>query len=172
MFRQYLSIATTMAVALTGCASTRLINPEKPSDLAMMSFKQDQKVRVTTSDGQWFLVSNLQVKPDSTRWFDGRQFVSVATSDINEVTRIRRGKGALQGLGLGLLSGAAVGGFIGIASYEPCDNCLIDFGPGFSLMAGSALGVVAGAPFGILVGASVGSKSKYQFQEPQIPEKP
>ncbi|MGH7456723.1 MAG: hypothetical protein ACRENG_35570 [bacterium] len=163
MFRHYFFMI--LIVALYGCTSSRLINPRNSADLAKISIKPDQKVRVTMSNGHWFIGSNLQVTPDSTRFFVGRQFLSVANSEVKEITHVRRGKGALQGLGLGLLTGTAVGGIIGIAAYKPCDNCFIDFGPGFSLMAGSALGILLGGPFGALIGADIGSKSKYQFQE-------
>jgi hypothetical protein len=166
MFRQCLFI--TIAIALTGCASTHVINPNRASELSVIAIKQDQKVQVTMSNGQWFIVLNLQVKSDSTRWFDGRQFVSVATSDIKEIIHIRRGKGALQGLGFGLVAGIAVGAFI-VASYDPCTEQEVLEGLCDVTTAGVepayfSLALLGGGLGGTLIGASGGSKSKYQFQ--------
>jgi hypothetical protein len=180
----FIVIATAMA--LTGCASTRVINPNRPSELSAISIKPDQKVRVTMSNGQWFIVSNLQVKPDSTRffteWLDGRKFLTVATSDIKEITHTRRGKGALQGLGFGLLAGTTLGVIVGAvvkaSTPDPCEDadqigeifsrdCALGLGSAvhetLPLLYGT-LGFLAGGLGGTFIGAAVGSKSEYQFQ--------
>ena len=99
-----------------------------------------------------------------------KQFYSNTTAleqfpvnQINELKIRKRGqvgKGALIGVGSGILLGALVGRL----SYTPCDNCFLDFGPGFSTMGGAILGI----PVGALVGIAAGSvRSSYPISGKQ-----
>lgn len=68
------------------------------------------------TDGQELQVRQLWVTSDFTYWIDQQikqqarlTYIAVATSQIKEVRFIRRGTGALQGMGFGFLLGAIVG---------------------------------------------------------------
>jgi len=147
---------------LNGCSSSRTVAPTKLNDL----IKSHQKVRVTNVDGQWWWVTNLQVKPDSTRWLIGSKIETVPTSNIKEVTLVRRDKAAIQGLGIGLCIG--VPSFLilygraiecaGSLGFE-CDESTAE------IAAVALFGGVLGGP---LIGAVVGSKNTYKFYGPNI----
>ncbi len=185
MFRNSVFVATV--VILSGCTTTRIINPNKPAELSRISLAQNHKTVVTLIDGRRFAVSQYQIKPDSTRWFDGKKFVAVATADIKAITQIQRGKGALQGLVVGFWVGAIAGGIIAYSTYEPelyfCQESddpgklLTCIGGGAAidgavnvpilmirLIAGTGLGSMAGGIGGALIGNAVGSKAEYQFR--------
>jgi len=102
----------------SACTSTRviIINPRNSSEVQGIEVKPDNKVHFTLSDGRKFTASNLQITADSTRFLTGGQFISVANSVVKKITHVRHGKGALQGLGTGLLIGGATGIFLGISA--------------------------------------------------------
>jgi hypothetical protein len=185
MFRHFFLVAT--AIALSSCGTTRIINSSTPAELAKISLARNHKTEVTLVDGHRFVVSQLQIKPDSTRWFDGKQFSTVATADIKAITQIQRGKGALQGLGIGLGLGMTIGGIIAYANYKepenPCDkldefsdvDCFTGIVPFLhetgaameklgTIMTGMALGALGGGIVGALIGDAAGSKSNYRFR--------
>lgn len=94
-------------------------------------------------------------------------------NQINELKARKRGqvgKGALIGVGSGIVLGALVGRL----SYRPCDNCFLDFGPEFSTMGGAILGIPVGALVGIVVGSVrssypiSGKQSNYATQREQL----
>jgi len=58
----------------------------------------------------------------------------------------------LRGMGIGLLSGAVIGGVIGAIAYEPSE--FLDFGMGFEMAAYAVIGGGAGTLIGGVVGAS------------------
>lgn len=71
---------------------------------------------VFQKDGQEISVRQLWITPEFTYWINPQIkqqtipiYITVATSQINEVQFIRRGKGALEGMGIGFLVGALVG---------------------------------------------------------------
>jgi len=176
MLRFYFLVIT--AIFSSGCSTTRLINPNKPLELSKISLAQNHKIQVTLVDGRRFMVSQLQIKPDSTRWFDGKRFLAVATADIKAIRQIQRRNGALQGLAIGLPVGSILGGVIADATYkEPEDPCkTFDFacslahgiGNAFdkvgTIIAGIGLGGMVGGIGGALIGDAAGSKSNYQFR--------
>lgn len=65
MFKHCFLVVAT--IALSSCSTTRLINPNKPAELSKISLAQNHKTEVTMADGRRFAVSQLQIKPDSTR---------------------------------------------------------------------------------------------------------
>jgi hypothetical protein len=92
--------------------------------------------------------------------------VDMNLTDASKVTEIRRGRGALEGLGIGVLIGGAAGAAIGYADGD--DTCT-----GFcvfrtsaeekAVVAGIALGAVVGV-VGLLVGVARGSRDVYHFE--------
>lgn len=63
-----------------------------------------------------------------------------------------KGRVAREALLGGLLVGAGVGTLVGLASYQECRNCFLDFGPGVSAAAGAIVGAAIGTTLGLIVG--------------------
>ena len=82
----------------------------------------------------------------------------------------RHGRGALEGLGLGILTGAAVGGLGGLmlGNDPPCqsspESCSgISFSANEKAAGGALLFSLPGALIGAVIGAVVGHKNRYLF---------
>ena len=124
---------------------------------------------VLLADGRELKVGTLQVTPDSTSWLDPEtgRFESVATAEIQEMRFVRHGKGALEGLGMGLLVGAVVGGALGASAR--CEGwCFVSQGE-LALIGGAVLGGI-GALVGAPIGAAVGSKEIFHFGSASPPK--
>jgi len=65
MLKQYLFIIA--AIALSSCGTTRIINPNKPAGLSKISLTQNHKTQVTIANRRHFVVSQLQIMPESIR---------------------------------------------------------------------------------------------------------
>lgn len=75
-------------------------------------------------------------------------------ADIEQMKVWKYGK-VSRGIGLGAFIGIGIGAIIGLASYkkpEPNPYLNLDFGPGFSALAGAFVGVLPGAIIGGLAG--------------------
>jgi hypothetical protein len=89
----------------------------------------------------------------------------VATSEIGTVVIKKRGRGALEGLGIGILAGAVTGALIGFASGD--DDPQTVFLPLTAEEKALEGGIVLGGAGGLLglpIGAAVGSKDKFVLQ--------
>jgi hypothetical protein len=74
--------------------------------------------------------------------------------DIEKI-KVWRNGGVGRGIGFGVLTGAAIGAIIGLISYqkpEPNTFLNLDFGPGFSALAGAFIGALPGAIIGGIAG--------------------
>ena len=143
-----------------------------------------KQVLLTLADGRALKVSSLQATPDSTSWFnkDTDRFETVATAEIQEIRFVKRGKGALQGLGLGLLTGAVLGAIVargevtvnGATDEQLCGEEGDPFLCYYAVTTKAALAVSMvglGSLLGPIVGAVLGSKEVYRFnQGVEIPE--
>ena len=167
---KYVVFAAAIALVLTGCSTLR-----RADSAAVIQFseinKQAQRARarVILTDGQQYRAFQLQVTMDSTSWFDPKtgRVRSVATGAISEITFIRKGRGALQGLGIGLVVGALSGAFLGLVHGDdpPCGESWICFR--FTAQQKAMIGAVSlgslGGAVGSLTGAILGSKNRYRF---------
>lgn len=91
---------------------------------------------------------------------DRSQLMKMNPELIKSVTMRRKGAMS-KGLGIGLLSGIAVGAVIGLASYkDPGPEAWFDLGPGFSALGGAMIGGVVGGLVGVGVSAS---SAKYKI---------
>ncbi len=170
-----------LALTLNHCTSRRLINPADSSSASWQALNRNQgKAEVTLNNDQKILATQLQARSDSATWVDAVSGLpqTVATAEIKAIRFKKSGRGALQGLGIGLLTGATLGGIIGLASggdppCKPAPNNVLDFCEAFRLSAAekAAAGAIylgaAGALVGTTTGALIGSKDEYQLMPKQ-----
>ena len=153
-----------------GCTHTHILAPEEPGSYASLNERAAQQgTHVMLADGQRFSAAALQMTPDWTSWIDpaSGSVMNVATSEVAAVQFNRHGRGAWEGLGLGLLSGAVTGAAIGFADGDDESGFLTSTAEEKALGGGILLGG-AGGLLGLLVGAAVGSKDVY-LPEPPYP---
>ncbi len=180
-----------LVMALTGCVHVRPVDPQAAPSFAELNRQAQKKsatvrlyaepyaVVVRRADGgsrakvidyREVTVRSLQVTPDSTSWLNARthQLETVSTAQIKEIRFVRRGRGALEGLGIGLLSGAALGAVLGYAAC-PCTSWFGEaygFSRGYGAGVGVRVGGFLGGFLGLLVGSLSGSKQVYRFEAP------
>ena len=158
-------ISLMLTPTLMGCAHNYTVRPTEPEDYTSLNQRALQKQAIVTlMDGRTVPADKLRFAPDSTSWIDPntRKVMTVRTTGVSNIRFVRRGKGALQGFGIGLLGGAVGGAIIGIAiSDESADA---PFTPGAApFTVGIFFGGVGGL-IGIPIGAAIGSKDVYHIQ--------
>ena len=81
---------------------------------------EGKKAHIALTNGSVFNGKNIQIAHDSTSWLDFNtgNIQSIATSQINNIVLKKSGRGALEGFGIGILSGAVTGALIGFASGD------------------------------------------------------
>ena len=174
-FSQHLLVPLLAGMLLlaTGCSSThRVMGPSGGQEASrsetygysrVTEDVSGETVRVFLRDGQEMELQNLYVRPDSTTGTgpDGDQ-ISFPTSMVKKVESKKRGRGFLEGLGIG--AGTAFGSTVlaGFASDDP-----------FGGAAGAALVALAAGPriafigglTGGVIGGAAGHRRTYLFPE-------
>lgn len=122
-------------------------------------------------------MKEVKVGRDTTQWLELRsgtgdewRQISVPTAALKSVSILRRGRGALEGLGLGLLlgltTGAAVGGIWGaIAERNTSPSCGCPWGA-LGLAFGAGSGAILGTLLGPAIGAEKGHRTTVEFDPP------
>jgi hypothetical protein len=87
----------------------------------------------------------------------------IPLDQVTRVTEIRRGRGALEGLGIGALVGMGTGAIIGFAEGDDdCSSCVVRFSAGDKAVFGGLVIGTLGAGIGLLAGALRGSRIVYE----------
>jgi hypothetical protein len=125
-----------------------------------------QEVRLGNDTTQWFELRPGDREVDEARWVPN----GAPTAALKSVSVRRHGRGALEGLGIGFLTGALVGIPIGAAvsdslSVENCHNgsCRL-----FGAIVFGAVGAAAGSLIGLFIGAGVGHKTSVDFDSTDL----
>lgn len=102
------------ATFLAGCGSVR--NVQTGDQAAIEASRVNRAAsgklaRVKLQDGEKVYGVGVRVTPDSTSWVDPQSasYVTVGTDQVNSITLVRAGQGALVGLGVGIVTGVASG---------------------------------------------------------------
>ncbi len=160
-----------MAIIFLGCSYTSVVRTDSAKFMDLQRQVKNKKAKVTLQNSQFYLNAKLtRLAPDSISWMlPNGQVISVPTEEVSEIYFVNRGRGALEGFGLGLLVGVLTGAIIGLPSGG--DNALRDllFPAELKAIIGAIYFGGAGGLIGIPIGAAAGSKSKYQLQEPVKP---
>lgn len=157
-------LATSMLVVFAGCTHTRVLTADSPDALAEINQRGERSTAsVTLITGETVSARSLHFAPDLVTWIDPQTGATTSshTSDVGSVRFMSRGRGALEGLGVGFLTGAVVGGlvfFLAESGGADCQSCILDFSPGEAALLGIIVIGVPGAAVGGLVGAGRGSR--------------
>lgn len=139
-----------IAAALAACTRHHPVSPSELSTLAGESATVKLKSGGKTSG----YVSESSDEDQIT--VDGAQ---IPVSTVESVTVVRRGRGALQGLGLGAVGGFVLGFALG-ASADHGDTASLA-----GLLVGISLSGIGGVS-GLLFGGLVGSRDVYELGSP------
>jgi hypothetical protein len=126
--------------------------------------------------GKWVIVETTnheKVEAVAIAASDGVTFtndrVMLGPSEVASVTEVRRGRGALEGAGIGFLTGATIGAVIGFADGDDeCDDsggqwCILVFtATEKAILGGIFIGGI-GTIVGVVFGAAMGSKFVYSY---------
>ena len=160
-------VLVVVVMVCPGCATTYLLDSEERSSAAHEPIAEINerasvsRVGLSLDDGPLLIVSNLRVGPDSTSWVTASSYETVATSSVTRVQFVNRGRGALDGLGLGLLGGVVVGGVLGAVSYNGPD--FFTSSRGESARFGAVFLSFITVPLGLLTGVTIGHREVYMF---------
>jgi len=160
-----------LAFILWGCTHTRHLSQIENSDeieqINRLGVGKESKI--IPHLGETITALDIHVHADQTYFLNvnSRQKDSITTSEIREIHFKRSGKGALEGLGIGLLFGATTGVVGGFLSG--------DDDPGWFAMTAeekaTGLGIIGGIGGGILglpIGAATGSREIFVFPEDSV----
>jgi hypothetical protein len=132
---------------------------------AQLSDGHDVEVRAapTAAGARWIAQGETPATPV-------RAGVTVESADMRSYTTVSRGRGAVEGLALGVLGGAAIGVGIGLASgNDDPTRCFICFSAGDkAILGGFALGSI-GLAVGTLLGVMIGSRDVYEVDPAHMP---
>ena len=143
-------------IVLGGCRHTRSLDPTRLNARATR-----QPAALVLTDGQRLEARALHVAPDVTTWLDPATGAarSVPTSELASATVVDRSRGTLEGLGIGLATGAVLGTGAG-ALWEFGRNGLSRDSNSAGAW-GAAVGGGIGGGLGALIGRRRGSRWVY-----------
>lgn len=164
-------------VATTGCTRTRALSTA-PSAGTLSEINQraeNSVAEVTLFTGEQAQAHRLHIAPDVATWVtEGGAVRSVPSSEIMAVEFESEGRGALEGLGLGVVIGAGSGALLGLidqsnGSSDPSSGSdefiSFDLGSSFAVAGGIVLGGVWGGLVGLIAGGI--SKSSLVYAAPE-----
>ena len=153
-------------LVLTGCSTTRPVaGHETLTALDEIKYRTaDDQAVIRLVDGRKMKGTRIHGDLEEITWQDPDDFtaVSVPTGDIDSITLVSHGRGAAQGLGLGALCGAVLGGVAGYSGGDD-EGSFLAFSAEQKAGMGAVGGVAAGGLVGVLAGGASGSKTVYEF---------
>lgn len=156
-----------LILSFLGCVSSRHVENNPGYGYAIVNVRsQTGKAYIRLADGKKMKAFNIYMQSDSTSWTDPGtgNIMTIATQRIYSVSFKNRGRGALEGLGIGFLVGVVWGTVAGYALGDDPPNILYDrMSAGEkSIILGVGLGLFGGV-IGLPIGAAIGSREVYYF---------
>ena len=160
-------LALLLGTVLAGCTHTQPLHVSSPAERAAFNAQAEgTEARIALVDGTPSTGHSVRVAPDVTRWTDLQTGPrSAPTSEIASIRYVDRGRGALEGAGLGLVGGGLIGGLVGTdGGAEPDEMEVFTVTPEQILLGFAIIGTVIGA----VVGMARGHRTIYRVS-PQRP---
>lgn len=163
-------IATAFFVV--GCSSTYELHRANSDEFVekFNAFSTDKTAKITEMTGAQFKAQKLRLSSDSVYWTNLEDDSDNATENykISRIEFTSHGKGALEGLGSGLLAGALIGATLGFMSGDDPPGFLSYTAAEKAVISGIGLGAL-GSILGLLGGAISGHKDIFILNVPQNP---
>ena len=145
-----------------GCSHTLRLGPQAPPESWQKAQQrlEGRKAEVVLRDGRRFRADGVEVSPEAVVWWEAGSGTrhSVPPGDVEAICYRERGRGALEGAGLGLLVGAGGMAFAVAADCsDSAEGCLA------WTIVGAIVGAVIGPPVGLAIGAVRGSRICVRF---------
>jgi hypothetical protein len=151
-------LVIVVALALAGCTHSRPLEPASPESRTHVNARAEgESALVTLHDGEEAHARSLHVAPDVTTWLDPDtgEMRSVPTSDLAFVRFTDRGRGVLEGTGIGTAIGFAFGVGVGAGAYLGLEENDDGSNLGFIQVSPAGGVLIVGAGFG-LIGLLIG----------------
>lgn len=109
-----------LAGLVMGCTHTQTVAPQDAQWREVNRRAEEKRATVIFVNDRTTAAKDLQLRPDSTSWLDPNTGTvqGAATSEVASISFKYRARGALEGLGVGLLFGAAGGAVLGSGGAE------------------------------------------------------
>ncbi len=115
-------VVVLIATLLCGCSSVEMVKVHDDDDSLQKVNRamRGQVVKLELQNGERMNITSAYMASDSLTWFDGRTNTLKAepTSNVREVSVRRAGRGAVGGLIVGAVAGAAFGGIRAVAEGD------------------------------------------------------
>jgi hypothetical protein len=155
-----------LALCACGCSSSYSVRVAGKPDaeysyLEMNQVLQGENVTIELKNEGELSAEDVTISNDSIAWVD-RGTEAASRASIREIRTIvlkSHGTGALEGLGLGLAGGGALGALVGQISVGNGGEWGTGAGAAMGLILGGGTGIVVGA----ITGAIVGHSDNYEF---------
>lgn len=163
-----------ISILLLDCTSIHNVSDEP--DAFVEKFNKAAKNKdgtILLVNGQTITGFDISMSGDSTYWGDKlkktkinpwkkAQRHSMPTSEIKEIVITSHGNGALQGMGIGLLTASSIAYLIGCLSYEEnSEFSRGDIGAIFAVYIGAPIGSI----LGFIIGHGTGSKDIFVLSQ-------
>ena len=153
-----------LALCTTSCIHTKTVDDYSDFNQMQQQLHNHQDpVTIQLKNGDTMKGMRLSFDRDSIGWVDYEtgKTINVSTTGIASIDQKPTGKGALDGLGAGLIAGIIGGSVIGYASGTPGEQYNT---PELKAIVLGVLGGGTGMVLGPIIGLAVGSKDRYVLQ--------
>jgi hypothetical protein len=154
-----------LSLIIGGCSASDIVTPagrEKSLSYADLNAKlAGDGARIHFIDGQRAEGAGIRLVIDSISWVDTKTggITKVSVSTIEKIETKNGLAGGLLGLGTGL----AAGGLVGLLVGEGAAQRQGDVGIGLEVVAFTVGGALLGGGVGTIVGASIGTSHTYEI---------
>lgn len=164
-----------IAMVFTGCSSVRTVSPDENAQTSYADVNRAVRgkvVKISFREGRQISVTGLRVMADSLVWVDlrGNKLQSAKLADVEEISIVKAGRGALVGLVTGAVAGAGVGVARAFMQGDDPESDPIGITQEQKLHTFPLAHAFYGALVSTPVGAIIGGRKTYRFEPVSLPD--